>query len=138
MKYLLDTGFAVALLNRQDHRHLEVVPVRQKIQGEIYFPVPAITETSYLLARDIGIELAADFIASLPYTDLLLVNPLPNDYQRAAELMRQYADAELDFVDSIIVAIAERLNITRILTLDQRDFRLVRPRHCAAFEILPD
>lgn len=51
--------------------------------------------------------------------------------------MRQYADAKLDFVDAIIAAIAERLNITRILTLDQRDFRLIRPRHCEAFEILP-
>lgn len=64
-------------------------------------------------------------------------NPLAQDYQRAAELIRQYADAQLDFVDAIIVAIAERLDITRILTLDQRDFRLVRPRHCATFEILP-
>ena len=137
MPYLLDTGFAVALLNRQDQRHSDVARARLNIRGEIYFPVPAITETSYLLSRDIGVELAADFIASLPYTDLLLVNPLPHDYQRAADLMRQYADAKLDFVDAIIVALAERLNITCILTLDQRDFRLIRPRHCAAFEILP-
>lgn len=51
--------------------------------------------------------------------------------------MQQYADANLDFVDAIIAAIAERLNITRILTLDQRDFRLIRPHHCEAFDILP-
>ncbi len=99
--------------------------------------MPAITETSYLLARDVGIELAAAFVAGLPHTDLILENPLPADYHRAAFLMRQYADAELDFVDALIVALAERLNITRLLTLDQRDFRLVRPRHCAAFELLP-
>jgi predicted nucleic acid-binding protein len=41
------------------------------------------------------------------------------------------------FVDAIIVAIAERLNITRVLTLDVRDFRMFSPRHCAAFELLP-
>ncbi len=137
MRYLLDTGFAVAFLNRQDHRNAEVASARQKIQGEIYFPVPAITETSYLLARDIGLELAAAFIASLSRTDLILVNPEPEDYQRAAAIMLQYANAKLDFVDAIIVAIAERLNITQILTLDQRDFRLLRPRHCEAFELLP-
>ena len=137
MSYLLDTGFAVALLNRRDLRHQEVKRTRQFIQGVIHFPVPAITEAAYLLARDVGIELAAAFIASLPHTDLILENPLPQDYQRAAALMRQYADAELDFVDALIVALAERLNITCLLTLDQRDFRLVRPRHCAAFEILP-
>lgn len=137
MSYLLDTGFAVAFLNRRDARHGEVARARQQIHGSIHFPVPAITETSYLLARDVGNELAAAFIASLSRTDLILENPLPEDYRRAAELMLQYTAADLDFVDAIIIALAERLDITRILTLDQRDFRLVRPRHCSAFEILP-
>jgi hypothetical protein len=27
--------------------------------------------------------------------------------------------------------------VTRILTLDRRDFLMVRPRHCAHFEVLP-
>ncbi len=137
MRYLLDTGFAVAFLDQRDQRNPEVVSIREKIHGEIYFPVPAITEISYLLARNIGIELAAAFIASLSRTDLILVNPTPEDYQRAAAVMLQYADAGLDFVDALIVAIAERLQITHILTLDQRDFRLIRPRHCEAFELLP-
>jgi predicted nucleic acid-binding protein len=44
---------------------------------------------------------------------------------------------KLDFVDTLIVAIAERLNILRVLTLDRRDFHLIRPKHCGAFEILP-
>ncbi|MDX2032344.1 MAG: PIN domain-containing protein [Blastocatellia bacterium] len=137
MSYLLDTGFAVAFLNRQDARHSDVVRSRQQIQGTIHFPVPAITETSYLLARDVGTDLAAAFIASLSRTDLILEDPLPEDYQRAATLMLQYADAQIDFVDALIVAIAERRDISRILTLDQRDFRLIRPRHCDAFELLP-
>lgn len=36
-----------------------------------------------------------------------------------------------------IVAIAERLNVRRILTLDRRHFSVIRPQHCAAFELLP-
>jgi uncharacterized protein len=59
------------------------------------------------------------------------------DYRRAAQLVRQYRDAPLDLVDSLLVAIAERLQITTILTLDQRHFYLVRPRHHAAFTVLP-
>lgn len=90
-----------------------------------------------MLKRDAGIDNAVRFISSLASTTLQLENPIAEDYDRAAALMRQYADAKLDFVDAIIAAIAERLNITRILTLDQRDFRLIRPRHCEAFEILP-
>ena len=51
--------------------------------------------------------------------------------------MSRYADARIDYVDCMIVALAERLGVTRILTLDQRHFRLFRPRHCPAFELLP-
>jgi predicted nucleic acid-binding protein len=56
---------------------------------------------------------------------------------RSAELLKQYADAKLDFIDALIAAMAERLNIRRLLTLDRRDFQLIRPRHCAGFELLP-
>jgi uncharacterized protein len=91
----------------------------------------------YLLKRDAGVRVAARFTESLAQTSLILENPQPPEYQRAAELMLHYADARLDFVEALIAAIAERLNITRILTLDQRDFRLIRPRHCKSFELLP-
>jgi uncharacterized protein len=89
------------------------------------------------LARDINNEAAAEFIASLATTELTLEIPRQEDYLRSAEILRQYSDAKLDFVDTLIVAIAERLNITRVLTLDRRDFQLIRPKHCSAFEILP-
>jgi predicted nucleic acid-binding protein len=51
--------------------------------------------------------------------------------------MDQYADGALGFVDACIIALAERLRITRVLTPDQRRFRFMRPRHCTAFEIVP-
>jgi hypothetical protein len=36
-----------------------------------------------------------------------------------------------------VMAIAERYSSKIVLTLDQRDFRLFRPRHCDAFELFP-
>jgi predicted nucleic acid-binding protein len=66
-----------------------------------------------------------------------LIEPQNEDYRRAAQLVRQYEDTRLDYVDSLIVAIAERLGVTTVLTLDRRHFHMVRPRHCDAFQILP-
>lgn len=109
----------------------------ENIREPIVLPVPAITEVAYLLARDISNEAAADFIDSLAATELTLETPNQLDYSRTAELLKQYADARLDFIDALIAAMAERLNITRLLTLDRRDFRLIRPSHCASFELLP-
>lgn len=137
MNYLVDSGFLYSSINKAEQSHPTVARVASSLTGRMLLPVPAIAEVAYLLRRDLGAAAVANFIGQLPQTGLILENPLAEDYQRAAEIMRQYADARLDFVDTIIVALAERLNITHILTLDQRDFRLVRPRHCAAFELLP-
>lgn len=137
MGYLLDTGFLYALLNRTEQMHQAVVAAAQTIREPIILPVPAVTETAYLLLRDVGTAAVGDFIESLATTDLILETPVSADYTRAAEVIRQYADSRVDFVDAVIVAIAERLLISKILTLDQRHFRMFRPRHCASFELLP-
>ncbi|GAA4230503.1 hypothetical protein GCM10023075_40380 [Streptosporangium album] len=44
----------------------------------------------------------------------------------------------LDPADVSVVAIAERLGVTQIATIDRRDFTLIRPRHVSAFRLLPD
>jgi predicted nucleic acid-binding protein len=69
--------------------------------------------------------------------ELKLVLPSNDDFRRATDIMEKYADSKIDFVDCVIVAMAERLNISRILTVDQRDFRILRPKHVSNFEILP-
>jgi predicted nucleic acid-binding protein len=137
MSLLLDTGFLYALLNRTESNHERVLAVSRTIREPIILPVPAITEVAYLLLRDVGSEAVADFLESLGTTDLILESPTIGDFSRAAEVIRQYADARVDFVDALIVAIAERLAITRILTLDVRHFAMFRPLHCTAFELLP-
>ena len=39
--------------------------------------------------------------------------------------------------DACIVALAERLNITELVTLDQRHFNVVRPRHVQVLTLTP-
>jgi predicted nucleic acid-binding protein len=137
MAVLLDSGFLFAALNASETEHNSTIHVLKDIRESIVLPVPAVTEVAYLLARDIGQNAAADFVGSLAETDLTLESPIRDDYLRSGELLRQYSDAGLDFVDALIVAMAERLNITRLLTLDRRDFQIIRPKHCASFELLP-
>lgn len=137
MAVLLDSGFLFASLNSSEAQHHSTIRVLQNIREPIVLPVPAITEVAYLLARDISSEAAADFISSLAATELTLETPRQEDYSRTAEILRQYSDAKLDFVDALIVAVAERLNIIRLLTLDRRDFQLIRPKHYGSFELLP-
>ena len=137
MAYLLDTGFLYSTLNHKERRHAETVEILSSIYEEIILPVPAITEAAYLVLRDLGVKALAKFLEDLPEMNLTLENPTAEDYRRAAEILRKYDDANIDFVDAIIVALAERLNVTKILTIDRRHFGIFKPLHCNSFEILP-
>jgi predicted nucleic acid-binding protein len=138
MAYILDSGFLYARLNGKDFAHDAVSRVVLDINETVYFPVPAISEVTYLLQRDLGYHAVWEFIDELNETNIRLESPVPSDYTRAADVLRNYNDANIDFVDACIVAMAERLNIRKVLTIDQRHFRIFRPRHCDSFELLPD
>ena len=66
-----------------------------------------------------------------------LVPIVPEDVHTIHEITEMYASAEFDIVDCCIMALAERLQITRIATFDRRDFSIFRPRHCDFLELLP-
>ncbi len=135
--YLLDSGFLYGFIDEADEYHESVSEILAKIREPIILPIPAITEVTYFVSKNLGIEALANFLVELSETDFILETPTAEDYKRAAEIIRKYDDANLDFVDAIVAAIAKRLNITKILTVDRRHFGMFKPNHCQAFEDLP-
>ena len=131
-----DTGFVVALLSQKDSRHLEVVPIYKQFSS-ILLPQTVLAEVAYLVGRDAGINTVVAFLQGLSASKFLLTALTETDIARVAAILKTYADSRIDFVDATVMAVAERYSITKILTLDQRDFRLFQPAHCKSFEILP-
>ena len=136
MPGLLDTGFLLAVLDADDELHDDCARALQAETSPL-LPDVVIPELSYMVVRELGHMVLAAFLRSLAAGELPIVRTEASDLARAAELVERYADSRVDFVDCAIAALAERLNIQRILTVDQRHFRIFRPRHCAAFEIVP-
>jgi uncharacterized protein len=136
METIADTGFIVALLNQLDEKHQEVVPIYRQ-QQTILIPQTVLAEVAYLLGRDAGISTVIAFLRGLLKSHFRVISLTNADLSRISDILSQYADSRIDFVDASVMAVAERLSITTILTLDQRDFRLFRPRHCQNFELLP-
>ncbi|MCL4870931.1 MAG: PIN domain-containing protein [Anaerolineae bacterium] len=137
MNQIIDTSFLFALTNRNDKNHLPCLAVAQRVKGRLIIPVTVLPEIAYLLDVRLGHQVMRQFVAQITQPTWTLESVQSRDLSRAAALLEQYADARLDFVDATLVAIAERLNVNRLLSLDQRHYRIIRPIHCSAFEILP-
>ncbi len=136
MTALLDTGVLLAALADNDALH-QVCAAALEQEPAVLLPDVVLPELAYLLIRDAGYPPMIQFLNALVAGELPLVRFTPADLTRAAALMEQYADSHIDFVDCVIAALAERLNISRILTIDRRHFSIIRPRHIPAFEIAP-
>jgi uncharacterized protein len=137
MAALLDTCFLYATLDRADRNHVRVVDALAHLAEEIILPTVVMVETTYLIQARLGHEAMRRFVQQLPASPLRLVAVELTDLPRIYEVLERYADLHLDFVDAANIAIAERLSIQKILTVDQRDFRVVKPNHCDYFEIVP-
>ena len=106
-------------------------------RGPLLVPMLVIAEVSYLLERKAGVPIELRFLKDLS-TGTYEAMPVEQvDWIRIAELTSTYRDLPLGAVDASVVALAERLKVTQIATLDRRHFSVVRPRHVDGFELLP-
>jgi predicted nucleic acid-binding protein len=101
-------------------------------------PTLVITEVAYLIASRLGWQAETRFLGDLAAGEMSLEPVDPKDILRIAELVAHYHDLPLGTVDASVIAVAERLGVTEVATLDRRHFTVVRPRHVEAFNLLPD
>jgi predicted nucleic acid-binding protein len=95
-------------------------------------------EVGYLLQTKVGTFAEVAFLEAVAAGSFEPVNLTSDDVARVAELVSRYDDLPLGTTDASVIALAERLDVEEIATLDQRHFRVVRPNHVEAFTLLPD
>jgi len=134
---VVDTGPLYALADRDDAWHHRTVRFVETTHDDLIVPASIIPEAAYLLLTHLGPAAERQLVQSALNGELTIEDLTNADYRRALEFMRRYESSRIGFVDSTVMAVAERLKITRILTTDRRDFSIVRPRHCKAFALLP-
>jgi len=137
MTAIVDTSFLFALADSRDANHQRAVDIAAVIDDLLILPITVLPEVCYLIDSRLGYAAMRCFVETVAAGDLQVESVNREDLLRVTEVLNQYADARVDFVDATIVTLAERLKVTRILTLDRRHFELFRPQHCTAFEILP-
>ncbi len=134
---LVDSSFLYALFQKDDKYHSQAKEFAASSRLPVLVPDVVLPEVTFLMVRDGGIQVAAAFFEGFKAASLKLECLTTEDISRAREIMLDYADARFDFVDCVIMSMAERFAITRICTFDRRDFSIFRPAHSEYLELLP-
>lgn len=125
----------MALIHADDRHHASCRDALERNREPLVTVWPVITEAMYLL--DFSAE-AQDALWRLLERDAVKILSLDaGDVPRMRELMRKYRDLPMDLADAGLVRAAERERISRVFTIDRRDFEVYRPRGIRRFTILP-
>ena len=136
MPLLLDTGPLYALADKKEPDHKKIRKFFEREKELMLVPWAILPELAYLLKERLGDKAELTFLHSLNQKELIVEEFQEADLKRAEEILSDYPD--FGFVDSVTMAMAERLKIDRIVTFDRRDFQRFRPKHCDAFVLLPE
>ena len=137
MTVLADAGCLYAMVHRDDAWHERTRQWWETNAEPILVPITVIPEVTYMLATRLGVHAEQGFVRALASGELPIESLEGEDISRAADLIGVYADLPLGFVDASIVAMAERMDITTLLTTDRRHFGVVRPAHCERLRLVP-
>ena len=132
---LIDASPLVALIDGSDRHHDASVVALRSIRETMLTVWPAFTEAMYFLRTSFELQ---DELWQMAETEVILIADLDGDHRtRMRHLMRKYRDLPMDLADAALVAVAERERISRIFTLDRKDFEIYRPAGIRRFEIIP-
>ena len=133
---IVDTGFWLALANRQDSYHAQATTALAKIREPLITTWAVVTETCDLLLTTMGNQAQVSLINNLSLGAFAVFDLQPHHGVRISELMEQYADLPMDLADASLVILAEELGQGRILSVDCRDFNAYRWKNRHPFENL--
>jgi len=133
---VVDSGPLYAATDTDDDDHARSLAVLERADLQLVIPTLVVAEVTSIVGRRLGARAEARFLRGLAGLDVEA--PTPEDWPRIAELVERYEDFPLGGADASVVALAERIGTDLIVTLDRRHFAAIRPRHCAAFQLLPD
>ncbi len=134
VRALCDASPLIALFDLSDDAHACCAAALKAFTGSFVTTWPVLTEAFHFIDRPGDRSLLWNFVLS----DVVRIDDLlATDLGRIRILMEQYADLPMDFADASLVVLAERLQVSKIFTLDRRGFAVFRPRHAESFEIFP-
>jgi predicted nucleic acid-binding protein len=137
MVLLLDAGALYAQADRADPHHKAVVDILRSERGPLVTSQIAVAEAAYLMLTRLGLDVEFAFLQDLAAGTFLAECLTREELGLALEVAQRYRDLELGVSDAALVVLAHRYRTRRLLTFDERAFRVVTPLQGGSFTLLP-
>jgi uncharacterized protein len=134
---ILDAAPLVASADAREPQLEALLRFRDQERGPLVLPAPVAAEVDYLLGVRFGEAARRAFLTDLSAQRYDVACLEAGDYQEIAQLDARYSDLGLGLADCSIVVLAKRYRTRRLLTFDERHFRMVAPLQGGSFTLLP-
>ena len=133
---IVDANVLVAVMNRRDAHHARMTALLESRDDEFLVTPYVVAEVAYLVQKFAGPNAEITFMQAVRDGIFHQEALGEADLARIVELMGQFRDFPLGAADASVIAVAERLKIQEIASMDGH-FRAVRPRGVDFFTLVP-
>lgn len=123
-----DTGAVLALYDADEEHHRALRTLFEAAPHRWLLPWAILPEVDYLLASQLGPRAEETFLADLADGTFAVEWGRDEDLPSAKRICVKYRSLRLGLVDAVVIAVAERLRVEAIATLDFRHFGAVAIR----------
>lgn len=127
-RVLIDSGPLIALFDADDRWHASVKAFIKDFRGELVTSAASITEAAWVTSR-LAPACFDSLLAWVAKGAVTIHNVLTEDCARVRQLAAKYRDLDPDFADLALLALADRLGLRSVVTVDVRDFSVYRLRN---------
>jgi uncharacterized protein len=127
---VVDAGPLIALFDCDDRHHRRAVEFVRNCRSRLITNLPVLTEATFLLR--FSVEAQRDLLW-WAHKSTEIDQDTSADLPRIIAVLDKYRDMPADFADASLVALAERLNVSCVASVDS-DFAVYRLRRNRRFE----
>lgn len=129
---LVDTGLLVALFDPGDVLAASAATYLKEHRHPLVTPSAVIVESCFFLRP----RAKAELLTWVRRGGTSVIDVPVTAYAQLELTIRKYADQQVDFADAALVWLAGECGASQILTVDRRDFQILRLKGGKRFELI--
>ena len=134
---LVDASGLYAAVSSRQPEHAAARRALETDSGPFVLSPFVLAEVDYLLVKNEGLREALAVLAQVETGAYQLAPFDHHDVGQARRVIERYSDQQIGLTDASLVVLSGRLGTTRILTFDERHFRVLRAPNGQPFTVLP-